>query len=100
MLEELPPADSALASSAGRALGLWQVVGKKWMVFKGYCCACDLTVNPDLKAIFAEARQRFMSLGGTECQRAAGTNVVSELLTCFILWLLVKMDWRMSAGTL
>lgn len=69
------------------------------MVFKGYCCACDLTVNPDLKAIFAEARQRFMSLGGTECQRAAGTSVVSELLTCFILWLLVKTDWRMLAGT-
>lgn len=53
--------------------------------FKGYCCACSLPTNPDLKAVFAGAQWRFMNLGGMEWQGAAGTKVISELLTCFIL---------------
>lgn len=56
--------------------------GGKMEGLKGYCCVCNLTSNPDLKAIFAEVIYEPMWHGV-----AAGTKVILQLLACFILWL-------------
>lgn len=53
--------------------------------FKGYCRVWNLATNPDLKAIFAEV------IYEPEWQRAAGTKDILEVLTCFILWLQVRI---------
>lgn len=49
---------------------------------KGYCCVCNLTSDPHLRAIFAEVIYE-----PVWHRVAARTKVILQLLACFILWL-------------